>query len=58
MKRKDERAGLSCLLIAILIAATTFPGCNCNPIGPGSYKDSTKFTWTVDTVYDPSNCRR
>jgi hypothetical protein len=38
------------LLIMLTFAMLSFVGCRHNPVGPGNYKDPTKFTWTVDTI--------
>lgn len=50
MKIQFER-----LLILLIFATSSFIGCFHNPVGPGNYKDPTKFTWTVDTIANPGS---
>ncbi len=52
MKTQLER-----LLTLLILVISGLAGCTHNPVGPGSYTDATEFIWTVDTVYDPSNCQ-
>ena len=55
VRSKNAKKDLERLLILLTLITSVLIGCTHNPVGPGSYKDPTKFTWTVDTLEDNGN---